>query len=130
MILGFRSKGQTEHRIHWAHLCNQTVRQRRAADGAHAPSCTCVHNQVGSNQQYAGGLGWCAFDYNTHADFGPADIGGEWNTTAAGACSSSVRAGTAPMVATISDLTPTLSISAGMTDTTDINAGVSTSVMT
>ena len=34
------------------------------------------------------------------------------------------------MVATVSDLTPTLSISAGMTDTTDINAGVSTSVMT
>jgi beta-galactosidase len=32
-----------------------------------------VHNQLASNPQYAGGLGWCAFDYNTHADFGSGD---------------------------------------------------------
>ena len=32
-----------------------------------------VHNQLGSNPQYAGGIGWCAFDYNTHADFGSGD---------------------------------------------------------
>jgi hypothetical protein len=24
-----------------------------------------VHNQLGTNDQYAGGIGWCAFDYNT-----------------------------------------------------------------
>lgn len=32
-----------------------------------------VHNQLASNPLYAGGLGWCAFDYNTHADFGSGD---------------------------------------------------------
>lgn len=32
-----------------------------------------VHNQLGSNKQYAGGIGWCAFDYNTHANFGSGD---------------------------------------------------------
>ena len=32
-----------------------------------------VHNQLASNPAYAGGLGWCAFDYNTHADFGSGD---------------------------------------------------------
>src|SRR5215831_12001749 len=29
-----------------------------------------VHDQLASNPQYAGGIGWCAFDYNTHFDFG------------------------------------------------------------
>ena len=28
-----------------------------------------VHNQIGADNRYAGGLGWCAFDYNTHANF-------------------------------------------------------------
>jgi beta-galactosidase len=32
-----------------------------------------VHNQIASNPQYAGGIGWCAFDYNTHANFGSGD---------------------------------------------------------
>jgi beta-galactosidase len=32
-----------------------------------------VHNQLASDPQYAGGIGWCAFDYNTHADFGAGD---------------------------------------------------------
>jgi beta-galactosidase len=32
-----------------------------------------VHNQLASNPHYAGGLGWCAFDYNTHSDFGSGD---------------------------------------------------------
>ncbi len=32
-----------------------------------------VHDHLASNPQYAGGLGWCAFDYNTHADFGSGD---------------------------------------------------------
>jgi beta-galactosidase len=32
-----------------------------------------VHNQLASNPQYAGGLGWCAFDYNTHSNFGSGD---------------------------------------------------------
>jgi beta-galactosidase len=32
-----------------------------------------VHNQLASNAQYAGGLGWCAFDYDTHEEFGSGD---------------------------------------------------------
>jgi len=32
-----------------------------------------VHDQLASNPQYAGGIGWCAFDYNTHGDFGSGD---------------------------------------------------------
>jgi beta-galactosidase len=32
-----------------------------------------VHNQLASNAQYAGGIAWCAFDYNTHSDFGSGD---------------------------------------------------------
>jgi beta-galactosidase len=32
-----------------------------------------VHDQIASNPQYAGGIGWCAFDYNTHANFGSGD---------------------------------------------------------
>jgi beta-galactosidase len=32
-----------------------------------------VHNQLASDKRYAGGLGWCAFDYNTHANFGSGD---------------------------------------------------------
>jgi beta-galactosidase len=32
-----------------------------------------VHDQLASNAQYAGGIGWCAFDYNTHANFGSGD---------------------------------------------------------
>jgi len=32
-----------------------------------------VHDQLASNPQYAGGIGWCAFDYDTHGDFGSGD---------------------------------------------------------
>jgi beta-galactosidase len=32
-----------------------------------------VHNQLATNPQYAGGLGWCAFDYDTHQEFGSGD---------------------------------------------------------
>ena len=32
-----------------------------------------IHNQLASNPQYAGGIGWCAFDYNTHFTFGSGD---------------------------------------------------------
>ena len=32
-----------------------------------------VHDQLASDPQYAGGIGWCAFDYNTHSDFGAGD---------------------------------------------------------
>ena len=32
-----------------------------------------VHNQIGSSDGYAGGIGWCAFDYNTHGNFGSGD---------------------------------------------------------
>lgn len=32
-----------------------------------------VHDQLASNPQYAGGIAWCAFDYNTHGNFGAGD---------------------------------------------------------
>jgi beta-galactosidase len=32
-----------------------------------------IHDQLASNPQYSGGIGWCAWDYNTHADFGSGD---------------------------------------------------------
>ncbi len=32
-----------------------------------------IHDQIASDPQYAGGIGWCAFDYNTHGDFGSGD---------------------------------------------------------
>jgi beta-galactosidase len=32
-----------------------------------------IHDQLASNAQYAGGIGWCAFDYNTHGNFGSSD---------------------------------------------------------
>ena len=32
-----------------------------------------IHNQIASDPQYAGGIGWCAFDYNTHSNFGAGD---------------------------------------------------------
>ena len=42
-------------------LCEHTIRHAR------------IHDQLASNPQYAGGLGWCAFDYTTHANFGSGD---------------------------------------------------------
>jgi beta-galactosidase len=32
-----------------------------------------VHNQLASDPQYSGGIAWCAFDYNTHDNFGAGD---------------------------------------------------------
>ncbi len=32
-----------------------------------------VHDTLASDPQYAGGIGWCAFDYNTHSNFGSGD---------------------------------------------------------
>jgi beta-galactosidase len=32
-----------------------------------------VHDQLASDPQYAGGIAWCAFDYNTHGNFGSGD---------------------------------------------------------
>ena len=32
-----------------------------------------VHNQIAGDKRYAGGLAWCAFDYNTHSNFGSGD---------------------------------------------------------
>jgi beta-galactosidase len=32
-----------------------------------------IHNQLASDPQFAGGIGWCAFDYNTHGNFGSGD---------------------------------------------------------
>lgn len=32
-----------------------------------------IHNMLGADDRFAGGIGWCAFDYNSHADFGSGD---------------------------------------------------------
>lgn len=32
-----------------------------------------IHDTLASSPQYAGGIGWCAFDYATHANFGSGD---------------------------------------------------------
>ena len=32
-----------------------------------------IYDQLASDAQYAGGIGWCAFDYNTHRNFGSGD---------------------------------------------------------
>ena len=32
-----------------------------------------VQNQIAGDNRYAGGIGWCAFDYNTHPNFGSGD---------------------------------------------------------
>jgi beta-galactosidase len=39
----------------------------------HAMRHARVHDQLASDDRYAGGIGWCAFDYNTHANFGSGD---------------------------------------------------------
>jgi beta-galactosidase len=32
-----------------------------------------IYNQIAGDTRFAGGLGWCAFDYQTHFDFGSGD---------------------------------------------------------
>ena len=32
-----------------------------------------IHDQLASDPRYAGGIAWCAFDYNTHPNFGSGD---------------------------------------------------------
>lgn len=39
----------------------------------HARRHARVHNQLASDNRYCGGIGWCAFDYNTHGNFGSGD---------------------------------------------------------
>jgi len=39
----------------------------------HVTRHTRVHNQLASDNRYSGGTGWCAFDYNTHHNFGSGD---------------------------------------------------------
>lgn len=41
--------------------------------GEHVLRHARVHNQLGSDARYAGGIAWCAFDYATHANFGAGD---------------------------------------------------------
>ena len=39
----------------------------------HARRHARVHDQLAGNDRYCGGIGWCAFDYNTHYNFGSGD---------------------------------------------------------
>jgi len=48
---------------------NDNVERLREHTHRHAR----VHDQLASDNRYAGGLAWCAFDYNTHDEFGSGD---------------------------------------------------------
>ena len=39
----------------------------------HAMKHARIHDQLASDDAYSGGIGWCAFDYNTHGNFGSGD---------------------------------------------------------
>ncbi len=39
----------------------------------HAMRHARIHDQLASQDGYSGGIGWCAFDYNTHGNFGSGD---------------------------------------------------------
>jgi beta-galactosidase len=58
-------------------FAGHTYNTRSTDDGdrliEHALRHARVHDQLASNAQYAGGIAWCAFDYNTHANFGSGD---------------------------------------------------------
>src|SRR6201993_4017732 len=41
--------------------------------GEHTLRLARIHDQLASKPQYDGGIGWCAFDYNTHGNFGSGD---------------------------------------------------------
>jgi beta-galactosidase len=51
----------TKHVDGVEHVAEHVLRQAR------------VHNQLASDERYAGGIGWCAFDYATHRYFGSGD---------------------------------------------------------
>jgi len=55
----------SEHRICWSTFTTKTSDDNEAAAGAHLRHAR-IHNQIASDPQYAGGIGWLAFDYNTH----------------------------------------------------------------
>ena len=46
---------------------------RRERQREHTLRHARIHDQLASDPQYAGGIGWCAFDYNTHSNFGSGD---------------------------------------------------------
>ena len=62
----------SQYRVRRPHLPTKTTdndeRQRE-----HTLRHARIHNQLASDPQYAGGIGWCAFDYNTHSNFGSGD---------------------------------------------------------
>ncbi len=55
------------HTFPTKHIDNVERVQEHAFRHAH------IHQQLATDKRYAGGVGWCAFDYNTHADFGSGD---------------------------------------------------------
>ncbi len=55
------------HTFPTKHIDNVERVQEHAFRHAH------IHQQLAADKRYAGGVGWCAFDYNTHGDFGSGD---------------------------------------------------------
>ena len=67
-----KSSALSEHGVCRPYLPDENDRSGRAIQ-EHMLRHARIHDQLASNPQYAGGIGWCAFDYNTHADFGTGD---------------------------------------------------------
>jgi beta-galactosidase len=74
---GFPLKKPNHPRYLNTEFVGHTFPTKSTDDNAHQREHTLrharVHNQLASDPQYAGGIGWCAFDYNTHANFGSGD---------------------------------------------------------
>ena len=74
---GFPLKKPNHPRYLNTEFVGHTFPTKSTDDNAHQREHTLrharVHNQLASDPQYAGGIGWCAFDYNTHANFGAGD---------------------------------------------------------
>ena len=74
---GFPLKPPNHHRYLNTEFVGHTFPTKTIDDNEHQREHTLrharIHNQLASNPQYAGGIGWCAFDYNTHSNFGSGD---------------------------------------------------------
>jgi len=57
----------------WAHTFPTRPSTTSSACREHTVRHARVHDQLASDPQYAGGIAWCAFDYNTHSNFGSGD---------------------------------------------------------
>ena len=67
------SSALSEHRIRRPHLSPPRPSTTSSACASTRCATRAFTISWPPNPQYAGGIGWCAFDYNTHANFGSGD---------------------------------------------------------